>query len=226
MELTWGDVAMVQSIAARPVSEAGLLDILLGVARADEAAWEALVIEATGGPGLHPDEGRMEVARGTVGEIEWLMQTGDPQVYEYEEGGPEEMEGIFIDPCLKLSNRRRACGGGGGGSNLDWIYSTPDPDQPVPPYVVLSTTLDAAAVRITTRIDQVTAPVHQVPGHAIWGAVVFVDDPGLAGRCDDTSPGTVPGAPDTATMRVDALDAAGKVIGCLGFGPGSHEGGI
>jgi hypothetical protein len=31
---------------------------------------------------------------------------------------------------------------------------------------------------------------------------------------------------DFLRMRVDALDADGRVIGCLGFGPGSHEGGI
>jgi hypothetical protein len=56
-----------------------------------------------------------------------------------------------------------------------------------------------------------------VPGKQLWGAVVFVDDPGLA-TCTGEPPGTVPGSPKTSTMRVDALDADGRVVGCLGLG--------
>ena len=209
-----GDLLLARAEGEQLPTRELLFGLLKGAQPTDDAAWEALVIEATGGPGLHPDEGREELARGTVGDVEWLLQTGPLELI----GLIEDEAGlgdIGVDPCLKLSNRRRACGGGGGGSSHDWIFSTPDSEEPVPPFIVLSTTLEAAAVRVTTNADQVTAPLHQVPGHPIWGTVVFIDDPGL-GECFDQPPTS---RPDTIPpMRVDALDADGNVVGCLGMG--------
>ena len=226
MEAPNGDLLMARASGLELPSREELFTLLEDVRPTDEASWEALVIEATGGPGLHPDDGRVEIARGTVGELEWLMQTGPLQIPEVTEEGDVTEGEMGIDPCLKLSNRRRACGGGGGGSNFDWIYSVPKSDEAVPPYVILSTTLDAASVRVTTRTDQATAPLHQVPGEDLWGAVVFVHDPGLAvGMCADQPPSTVPDH-EIVTMRVDALDEDGNVIGCLGGGLGSYEAGI
>jgi hypothetical protein len=178
--------------------------------------------------GLRADDGREEVARGAIGEVEWLLQTGPGQVIGGSSSGqtaPDEV--VAIDPCLKLSNGHRACGEGGGGTNLDWVYWTAAPTEPIPPFVLVSTTLEAANVSITTRTDQVTEPFHQVPGMQLWGAVVFVDDPGEAdGACDEGPPGEAPPADAYADMRVDALDGEHDVVGCLGLGPGSHVGGI
>jgi hypothetical protein len=185
---------------------------------------------------LRPDQGREEIARGMVGEVEWLLQTGPLQVagsaIDASSGGETDLDEMGIDPCLKFSSGHSDCGGsggggGGGGTNFDWIYWTAAPAEAIPPFVVVSTTLDAASVRITTRTDQVTEPFHQVAGKQLWGAVLFVDDPGEAdGACDEGPPGEAPPEDAYADMRVDALDAEGNVAGCLGLGPGSHVGGI
>jgi hypothetical protein len=93
--------------------------------------------------------------------------------------------------------------------------------------VIVSTTLPAASVRVTSRSDQVTAGLHRVPGADVWGSVVSIDDPGPAdGACRTGDPGTAPPPGAYAAMRVEALDADGDVLGCLGIGPGSHVGGI
>ena len=217
-----GDVVVVTARGLAPPSPDELAALAASVEPANDDAWNTSVIAATGGPGLHADDGRAELARGTVGDLEWLLQNG-PQG-----GGGLAGEGIDpnslrgVDPCLKLSNRHRACAGPSGTID-DWVaVSYPGEDGVPGSFVVISTTLDAGSVRITTASAVATGPLHEVPGGGLWGAVVFVDDPGPESCQDD--PSRDPAA--YSKMRVEALDEEGNVIACLGLGPGSHVGGL
>jgi len=89
-----------------------LVDVAASVRAGDSGDWEGFVVEATGGPGLHPDDGEFEIARGHEAGVDWLLQTthdgGDVQLIEpgaKVEAGPE----VDADGCLKLSNRKRVC---------------------------------------------------------------------------------------------------------------------
>ncbi len=227
MEAPWGELLTVRAVGDELPSRDRLLELLLSVAPADDAAWEELVIEATGGPGLHADADRTELARGEVGALGWLLQTAPYSDTEFLENEEPDPPTIGVDECLKLSDRTRACGQGMSSAGHDWVAYSIEEEHGLE-FVILSTTLPAASVRVTTRSDQATAPLHRVPGTDVWGAVVFVDDPGAAdGVCDDGPPGVAP--PQDAPFplaRIDALDADGNVVGCLGLGPGSHVGGI
>jgi hypothetical protein len=225
MEAPWGDLVVVSAVGVELPSRAQLLATALSVDRSSEDEWAAFVIEATGGPGLHPDEGRTEIARGEVAGLEWLLQTMPLEESSLDPDNPNLPPNV-VDECIKLSNRKRECGGFSG-SAVDWIVTAAVPEEGIPPYVLLSTTLDATSVRVTTNTDEATAPLHQVPGEDLWAALVFVNGPGNVISCSDRRPlSSFPTDNDYRVMRIEALDAEGAVVGCLGYGPESYEGGI
>jgi hypothetical protein len=78
VESAWGDIIVVTSFGRSRLSEEELVAFAASVQHTEDAVWEAFVTEAAGGPGLHPDEGRTELARGQAGDLEWLLQNGPP----------------------------------------------------------------------------------------------------------------------------------------------------
>lgn len=210
VEAEWGDLVIVSATGAQLPSEEQLVSLAASVRGTDDAAWERFVIEATGGPGLRADRGRTVLARGRVGDLEWLLQDGPPGAGWVVSSATDAHSLRGVDPCLKLSDRTRACSGSGfSGTEDDW-YSIAEgvaPDSRGLSFVIVSTTFGAATVRITTSTAVGIAALVPVPAGGLWGAVVFVDDPG-APVCDSAAP-----APHQ--MRVDLLDASGAVRGCL-----------
>lgn len=222
LESGWGDVVVARSAGTSPATEEELLTLAASVEPADQATWDELVIEATGGPGLHPDEGRMELARGEAGGLEWLLQDGLPSdgltaetvpIGGAETGVPTEA-GAQVDTCLKLSNRSRSCTTGGGGSVEEAVWFA-DRDQYLPDFVIVVTRTAARRVEVTTSSDEAEAELVTVPDSDLRTAVVFVDGPGSA-ICGDVPGMTVPES--MKPMRVEALDTDGNVLGCLGLG--------
>jgi hypothetical protein len=208
----FGDVVVVAAKGPRVPSEDELVAIASSVEPTDDAGWESFIVEMTGGPGLRPDPSRHELARGQEGDVEWLLQDGPPpggDVHpEYGMGG--------VDPCLKLSTRRRACAGAGGGGGSETHYFT-DGDEGLS-CVVVSTALEGASIRVTTATEEVVAPLVEVPAGGVWAGLAFVDDPGTP-ACGD-----VPEPPPHMTLiRIDVLNAAGEPIGCLGLGPDAYN---
>lgn len=210
-ESTWGDIIVVTGYGRSPPSEDELVAFAASVQRTDDVAWEAFVTEAVGGPDLRPDEGRSELARGQAGGVEWLLQNGPP--WSVRLNDPNIAPGSLraLDPCLKLSDRRRACVDiQGGGTTDDWIRSTARTEK-FPAFAMVSTTGEGASLRATTAMAEATVPLVAVPGGGLWGAVIVIEGAGPA-TCkegDDLLKGL---------MRIDLLDAQGTVIGCLGPG--------
>ncbi len=224
VESDWGDLVVVAAVGPSTPAIEALAELAATVEPVDDATWEEFAVAVTGGPSLRPDPGRNELARGTIGDLEWLLQ--DAPQEDLDAGSASDR---MVDPCLKLSNRERTCNSpeGGSGTIDEWFFVADEGIDGLPPFVVLSTTLEAALVQVTTRTDEARAGLVAVPGGGLWAAVIFVDDPGDAdGVCDEGPAFTAPPEGAFADMRVDALDASGQVIGCLGLGPGSHVGGI
>ncbi|CAN5748435.1 hypothetical protein BH24ACT4_BH24ACT4_07390 [soil metagenome] len=213
VESAWGDTVVVRAVGRPSLpAEEDLLAAAASVEQTDQASWDAFVIEATGGPGLNPDEGRAEVARGTVGDVEWLLQDGLPTGGGLREEPGPGTEAVQVESCLKLSTRTRACAEGSSGGTEGQVATARDPEE-VPPFAIVSTTQPAASVRITTEEGEATAPLVPVPGGDLWAGVVFVDGLGIADCRED---GPTP-APSLSVMRVDLLDDAGAPTGCIGI---------
>lgn len=212
----WGDVLVVGATGTDIPTEEELLSVADSVQRVEATEWEAFVEAAHGGPGLHADPGRVELARGETAGVGWLLQNGPPGGGSMLGGDIDPTSGRGVDPCLKLSTRVRACAGSGGGSIDDWIQFT-DNDEGLS-FVVVSTTVEAAMLRVITTDDEATVSLVPVPGGGLWAGVAFVDVPGLP-----TCPAAGVPPPSAPVMTVEALDAAGAVIGCLGFGGRTHS---
>lgn len=209
MHTEWGDTVVVSAVGRTVPAAAALRAVAASAQPVERSAWEAFVIKAAGGPGLHPDEGSVEIARGFAGDVEWLLQTAGPGAGLV--GGTHEP--VAVDPCLKLSDRRRACTTGGFSDGTDWVTFSDTGEKGMPPFVVVSTAAVASHVRITTVSDETTVPLVPVPDHPLTAAVVVVDDPGTP-WC--TATGDIPTDP-VQTMRVEALDAEHRVVHCIGL---------
>jgi hypothetical protein len=207
----WGDLLMAGSGGlpdAVPSAEQ-LAEMLASARQASAEEWEAFAVEAAGGPGLHPDDGAVEIDRGTVtgtdGDVEWLLQARPGA----------------LDACLKLSTRERACGIGmssGDGTSLGTGGRRPDEDSGVPGFVFAA--LDTAGVRLRVTTPEATGEgtLHAIPESALHGGVVFVE--GLGDFPGFTCPGE-PELPEHMTpVTLEVLDAAGTVVGCVDLGGG------
>jgi hypothetical protein len=200
----WGDLLIAGSTgpAATVPPVDALAELLVSARVATTEEWEAFVVEATGGPGLRPDDGAEELERGTVtgakGEVEWLLQAWD---------------GV-LDPCLKLSNRQRACATGSS-SDIGLTLGTgggEDEAGIVPEFLMATVSQPGARLRVTTPAGVSEGTVHPLPGTGQWSGVVFAD-----GVLDAFA--TCPGDPDVSDpeVTVELLDAGGVVVGCVGL---------
>lgn len=216
VEAAWGDAVVVTASGTSLPSEQQMIAVAATIRPTGEGTWDDLVTEANGGPGLHADIGRHELARGRIGDLEWLLQDGPPDggMSVFPAAPLDRLRGV--DPCLKLSDRTRACAGslGGGGSETPagWYLVATGRGSGTSglSFVVLSTPQPAVAVRVRTASATATAALVQVPAGGIWGAVVFVSDPGFA-TCDPAV-----STPSRGQMRMEALDSSGEVVRCLG----------
>lgn len=211
-----GAMTVVVATGLRIPDADALVDVAASVRVAGAAEWERFTIQSTGGPGLHPDEGEVELARGHEAGLDWLLQTS-PEPQDGQLVDPSASPGV--DPCLKLSNRKRACARSGGGGSGEFVFTSsngaPDPAAPeLPSMVIVVTQHEGATVRVRTPTDTGTGSLHAIPDGGGWTGVVFVDDPYLATCPGDPLP---PGLEDVTRklMQVDVLDASGDVVACL-----------
>lgn len=210
-----GDLSVVRASGEVPLPTVEeLVQVSESVRSVDAAAWDAFVVEASGGPGLHPDRGDAEVARGVQGTTEWLLQTTPVATDGSLEPGPVGGEDVGADPCLKTSAGRRVCADSSAIGAAAWgtLHSSqPEPDPALPGFVVLTSTVEAAAFRVTAGDQVATAPLVRVPGTVPrWSGVAFVERPGFL-IC-----GPPPADTPLDVMRVELVDTSGATLRCLG----------
>ncbi|MGH9209393.1 MAG: hypothetical protein ACRD2C_01780 [Acidimicrobiales bacterium] len=198
-------------------------DELVAVASSVETAtrqeWDQLVAQLQGPPGLHPDEGAVELERGRAGDVEWLFQARADGA-NIASSLDWDLEGQFVvDPCLKLSDGRRICEEPGGTEAGDWVAEhVPGPADggpSFPGFVMVMTTAPAASVRLHTGDVILTAPSHPLPGDRHRGAVVLLDrEPRLpASAC--TWPEAPPWlVPEPGRDHFELLDPGGQPLPC------------
>jgi hypothetical protein len=203
-----GELVVVVASGPTVPEEDELLALAGTVRPTDSRTWDNFVTQATGGPGLNPDPGAVEVMRGTEGGVDWLLQA-----WPDAESAPvrlgevaqllEDLSGPVVDTCLKVSTGERACTPNSGTEQgIVYGYTHPPLEGDVPPFAILQTESFGAAVRVTTTSGTVTADLHELAGNGRRAAVLFVDISGFTG-CN--------GPP-----RVEVLAADGGVIACLG----------
>lgn len=221
-ETRWGDVVVVVGEGSPVPSIDGLVAVAASVRPIGDTAWVRFVIDATGGPGLHADAGRMELERGRIGDLEWLLQTGSldsvgPLAPAPAVAGQPQPPVPFADPCLKLSTGRRACAGGGeiGGSTVVLTAGTGGQGdlEGLPPFAVVTTDVAGTELRATVDGRSATGHLVKLPGGQGYGGVVFTDFSGrLTPRCDPPSPEV---EKLFTPMRIEVLAADGSVVGCI-----------
>jgi hypothetical protein len=202
-----GDVVVVAASGSVMPAVPDLVDLAGSVRPADEAAWEAFVLEARGTQGPSPDPGAVEIARGQAGGVDWLLQTTDSEAASILT--PDAVTGRRPDACLVVANGRRACAHDGYRDVPDTSIATmraPDPAAPgLPSFMLVVTTVEGAKLRVPTATGSITADLHPLPdGGRV--AVVFTEEVDTAWCADGTSPGP----------RFEVLDAADVVVDCLG----------
>lgn len=181
-----------------------------------QEAWDEFVIEATGGPGLHPDDGSVELARGETGDLEWLLQSiGTNADWRVNAG-----DGETADPCLKVSTRKRACAGGGwtsgDGTAMQTSGSGPGADlEGLPPFMIVTADVAGATVRVTHDDEVTTGHMAELPGGERSAGVVFVDIDEAKPSCRDEP--LPPELAEIDTVRVEVLDVDGRVLDCVGL---------
>lgn len=203
----WGDLTVTAARGPEVPTRDRLVRLAASVEQATSEAWERFMTDAAGGPGLHADDGAVEVARGRAGEVGWLLQAR------------QGMGGHRVDTCLKLTTGRRACTEGSAGSPSGSVWSAGDPvrdrnarEVPAfPSFTVVESTTGGAKVRVRTAAGEATADLHPIPGGGGASAtVVFVDRPAIAGCA------TPPRPVGPNVTRVEVLGSDGRVIACIG----------
>lgn len=223
------------------VTEADLIAVAASVRMIDQKTWDEtasrLKVEAAGGPGLHPDPGRTEIARGVAGDLEWLLQTSDDPQAIAEAGS--------VDFCLKLSDYTRSCAlpsmlstvsddvmAGNGlpdnGDQINWdeaigvstYFATREQvAKGFQPFIITAMSVPKGAdmngfsLKATTESDNVSSKVLPVPGTSSFVAVSFVGDVDTA-ICT-TDPPPPPGL--FKPVRLEVLGPQGEVLTCLGI---------
>lgn len=217
-----GDLLVVRATGQPVVESRELLRLADTVAPLDLEGWETFVEVATGGPGLQPDPQAVELARGAVEGSEWLLQAisasgHEPVNEDVYDATDEDASGMVADSCLKTTTGR-ACAGNALLSWSSWgglAYTSLQPHPTLGHFMVLTSNIEAATVRVTTGDDVATAPMTEVPGNVPrWAGVVFVARPGHP-TCDPP-----PNVGDVDIARVELLDEGGRIVQCLDGGPG------
>jgi hypothetical protein len=215
-----GDLLLVVAAGVEVPAPEELLAVAASVGPATPDAWEALQVEARGGPGLRPDPGAVELERGEAESTEWLFQArvDDGSAWSSSDQidpdtGRSVTEGEYlIDPCLKLAEGQRACVGPGG-SESEWatghrvitrVRGPVDGGGQFPGFVMVMTSHPAVALRISGAAGVRDVPFHELPGGERRAAVIVTDEPaGLA--CDRATPPPV---------VIEMVDAAGQPLPC------------
>jgi hypothetical protein len=209
-----GDVLLVVARGEEQPSLDELAAVAASVEPATSAEWDALVERAAGGPGLHPDEGAVELARGSAGDVEWLLQArvDDGTIVDFDLD-PVEPSGEYVaDPCLKLATGERSCPTSSSGNGDGSVFSASarpldlEDGGTFPGFVVVMTTLPATTLRIPAG-DGGTTDVALVPlpgGRRSAAVVVGGDEPGLDLPCGDAA----------SPRAFELLDAAGRPVPC------------
>jgi hypothetical protein len=109
MALDGGGVVVVNAVGDERPAVEDVRRVAESIEEIGDDAWEELVDELNGGPGLHADPARLELARGTFEGTEWLVQGSRPD-------GPVDTEGVagvpgpsWPDDCILLGDGRRVC---------------------------------------------------------------------------------------------------------------------
>jgi hypothetical protein len=207
---TDGTGAMVAIVVASteemPPPVEALVELAGSLRPADGQEWEAFQVEAAGGPGLNPDPGTTEITRGRSGDREWLLQTARADAPSLQV--PDPLAGVRPDPCLKLSDRQRACADDSTSSGPQGEVSLDrgaDPDLPgFGPFLIVTSQVPGVKLRLQTISGAAETDLHPTAQPGGWVGVLFVDDPGTTG-CD-------PGS----ERRLEVIGAEGDVVACLG----------
>ena len=202
-----GDVVVVVASGAVMPAEHHLVAMAASVRPSDDQAWEAFLLEARGVQGPSPDPGSVEIARGQAGGVEWLLQTTDAESASLLT--PDAVTGRRPDACLVVSDGQRVCAHDGYRAVPDTsvaMMRAPDPAAPgLPSFMLVTTTVEGAKVRVPTSTGPVTADLHPLPdGGRV--AVVFTEEMNTPWCIGGTAPGP----------RLEVLDAADDVVDCLG----------
>lgn len=219
-ETAWGDVVVASAQGAKVPSDDQMVALAASVREADEPAWEELVVDAYGGPGLNPDPGRSELARGQADGVDWLLQTGPRETGT----GPEDdVDALGLpvdpdgrpDPCLKLQDGKHACARGSAGDADTEIQASDSSgaaeSDGLAPFMIITIRTSGSSVRVTTpEGEHVTADLVDLPSGDRKTAVVFPIGANTFTTCDPLS-----GDPPRR-LRIEVLDADGQVTGCTG----------
>lgn len=215
-----GSLLVVSSFGSpAPLSVAQLVEVAASVRPAGPDEWTAFTDSAWGGPDLRPDDGAVEVTRGSEDGQEWLLQATrtappDPNVE------PDPNVGWHLDPCLKLLGGKRACPDGAG--SWPGVYPFPASSSATESsgfphsFHLVVTRLPGASVEITTRSGTTTSPLIPLPDGSTRVAVAFGDVPegfSVSG-CSALSMPEFDDNPDVEVFTVDILDESGDFVGC------------
>lgn len=216
-----GDTLLVTASGGELPDTETLVEVATSVRRTTPEAWDAFVVEARGGPGLHADPGAVELERGVAEGVEWLFQARiDDGSLPFLGGGDVDPDtgqsrtaGEFvIDPCLKLADGKRACLGPGGSEqgfpesiSATRVRGPLDDGGQFPGFHMVMTTQPAVTLRIT-RADGISeSQFHELPGGVRRGAVIVTDVVGPR----DCDAGLAP-----SSVTVSLVDAGGRPLPC------------
>ena len=217
-DTSWGDQLIAVANSRGPKDQLPTLEqldeVVASTTEADADEWAKLIEDANGGPGLNPDAGQSEVARGEADGIEWLLQTGEPGWISSTDGR------IGVDECLKLGDGTSACPTSGSASGVEdqvaFTMATGEfgPNKLAFVGMVVANDDPTASLRLTLPDGSTQrADFHPVPGADTRAAVLVGDQPGQF-RCDGPGP-QVPVAGDGQSIgSLERLDAKGNSLGC------------
>ncbi len=211
-------VSAYSGAGTAPADEATLTRVGATIELTDRGGWKRFVEELIGLDVPEVTKGAIELERGEVAGVPWLLETGLDGL-----SGPE-LAGPVASPCLRLPRRQTRCAYGTSGMNspagttaIGSFQEGYDPGgavgPPFPGFVTVTTTVPQASLRVTTSEGVVTRPLHPIPGEPARSGGVVVAAPGGSFRCGDPA-APVPTPPPGVTTA-ELLDGAGAVVTCL-----------
>jgi hypothetical protein len=147
-----------------------------------DAEWRRFIAEATASTALDPDPGAIELERGRIGDVEWLLQAAPlrdlrsdrPVNVEYFGAAPDD---FVPDPCLKLSNRHRACVDGSGGTATEFritMHACFRADD-FPSFTIVGAATAETARQMLADSNAPDAQVHELDGRYRWVGIAFFE---------------------------------------------------
>ncbi len=209
-----GDLLLVNAHGPNRPSVDQLVAVASSVEPATAAEWDQFVTAVRGGPGLRADAGAVELERGKVGDIEWLMQAVEPSPNSRLRSRPgPQPAGMTVDDCLKLPEGR-VCENQSAstGDTAFWLFNYKAPPTSTFPSYLIVTVTGSPAERARVHLQGAPAvdiALHPVPGGPLKAGIVtnmvFPQAP--------VAPCLEPGAPTYAGL-VELLDRSGRRVAC------------